>query len=167
MRHPATILIILTIFILGGCGQSALLTLGKDEKYNTILTQTQKKQLTDSATTLGLFRTTYLNPLYPDEYRGKEYFFIGLYLQDDFKRDKGGLNNPHYSLTMNGQSYAEAMELEKSDPLYKQMPLTERWIRYYLVSFEDNSSAARMNVTLKKDSGESLSFTFARFREEL
>ena len=166
MRHPATILIILTIFFLGGCGQSALLMLDKDEKYNTILARTHKKQLTDNATTLGLFRATYLNPLYPDEYRGKEYFFIGLYLQDDFKQDKGGLNNPHYSIRMNGQGYAEAMKLEKSDPLYKQMPLTERWIRYYLVSFEDNTSTARLNLTLKKDSGESLSFSFARFREE-
>jgi len=163
MRHLAVIFAT-SLWFFSGCGQSALLMLDKDEKYHETLTHTQKKQLIDTQNaTQALLRATYLNPIYPEQYQDRESFFVGIYIQDDHKGTSGGLNHPLYTLKLNGQPPMETTELEKNDALYKRMPLTERWSRYYLVSFNE-SNATKLELTLKKASGESLTFTYPRYQ---
>lgn len=159
---------LLSLFLLltlQGCGNSALLMFDKDESFKASLDKTQKKQLKNSeGSTLALFRATYLNPVYPDEYHDKEYFFIGIHLQDDLPRPQAGLHNPHYHLSMNDLNATEQSEVGEEDTLYKKMPLVERWTHYYVVAFDDNTSD-KLNLLYKKDTNESLKFSFPRYKK--
>lgn len=163
MRRTAFLTLLSALILLSGCGNSALLTLGKDEKFKTSVENTQKKQLRSYFETLAIFRATYLNPVFPEEYNDKQYFFIGIYIQNDMKRKKAGLNNPQFTLSLNDQNATSVTELDENSVLYKRMPLVERWAHYYVIGFDDNVSD-NLEITYKKDTNESLKFTFPRYK---
>jgi hypothetical protein len=54
--------------------------------------------------------------------------------------------------------------VDENDSLFKRMPLVERWTRYYVVAFDDNTSA-KLNLVYKKDTNESLKFSFPRYKK--
>jgi len=163
MKRLVTASILGTVLWLSGCGNSALLMLDKDEHFKSSLDLTHKQQLKNKAgETLGLFRATYLNPIYPDEYSDLQYFFVGIHLQDDLAAPQAGIHNPHYRLSMNDLNVSRIEDVSENDPLYKRMPLVERWTHYYVVAFDDNASA-KLGLLYKKDTNESLKFSFPRY----
>jgi len=119
-----------------GCGKSSFVMLDKDKHYKETLEFTQKKQLKNYLQTVAVFRATYLNKVYPQDYKDNEYFFIGVYIPDDIKKKKG-LLNPLFELLLNGKEPLKITELKhNSSSLIKKMPLTNRWTKYYIVEFE-------------------------------
>ncbi len=162
MRHLSTAILFVSLILLQGCGDSALLMLDKDPNFKKSLDLTQKKQFKIEGKTLAIVRATYLNPIYPEHYRDYQYFFVGIHIQDDMKNDFAGINNPHYNLTMNDHNMTGYDMIDESEPLYRHMPLVERWTHYYVVAFDDNSSA-KLDLVYKKDTNESLKFSFRRY----
>ena len=163
MKRWVTASILATVLWFSGCGNSALLMLDKDQHFKTSLDLTKKQQLKNKKSeTLALFRATYLNPIYPDTYKDKQYFFVGVHIQDDLPVPRAGIHNPLYHLSMNDLNVSTIRDIGEEDPLYQSMPLVERWTHYYVVAFDDNSSA-KLNVLYKKDTNESLKFTFPRY----
>lgn len=163
MKRIVTTTLLGTVLLLSGCGNSILLTLGKDPDFKKTLDHTKKQQFKENNQTVAIFRATYLNPIYPDRYdEEQQHFFIGIHIEDDLPQPKAGIRNPHYRLSMNDLNASRYDEIKEDDPLYKSMPLVERWTRYYVVTFDDNSSK-KLNLLYKKDTNESLKFSFPRY----
>jgi hypothetical protein len=162
MRFFKTVAASVTFLMLAGCGNSALLMLDKDDRFKTALDHTQKQPMKQNTETLAIFRATYLNPIYPETYRGREYFFVGIYIQDDRDRDHTGINNPRFALTLNDQNASTTEPVDENNRLYKSMSMTERWAHYYVVGFDDNTSS-KLNLLYKKDTNQNVKFTFPRF----
>ena len=66
----------------------------------------------------------------------RESFFVGVYIPNDIKK-KEGLDNPLFELLLNDKKPINVTRLKyDSSALIKQMPLTNRWTKYYIVEFE-------------------------------
>jgi hypothetical protein len=153
---------ILAAVLLSGCGQSAFLGFTGSSSYIDALPHTQRTELTDRFESRALLSATYLNATHPDEpdYRAHESFFVGLYIDDDFKGEKAGIHNPLFHLTLNDHNYTRATEVDENDPLLKLMPLVNRWSRYYIVQFPRHG-AARLTLKLTdRDTNRSVALTF-------
>ena len=74
-----------------GCGKSSFVMLDKDKHYKETLEFTQKKQLKNYLQTVAVFRATYLNKVYPQEYKDDEYFLLEFTFQMILKKKKGFL----------------------------------------------------------------------------
>jgi len=139
------------IWFINGCGQSAYLVFTKDESKTEAIHYTQRGEVRDYFETLALMRATYLNPLDPAKYQGDEYFFVGLYIPDDFPDDnRSGIQNPLYRLSLNGDAPTAYRTLDESDILLKTMPMVTRWHHYYLVSFPAQEHNNTLILTLEK-----------------
>ncbi len=149
-------------FILSGCQTySAFEIFKKDDLYERALLQTKNKQIINSLETKAKITATYLNPLYPSTYKDGEHFFVGVYIPDDYdKKESAGLFNKDYKLLMMGAkediaplSISEITKKEQSE-LYKKMPHTDNWSKYYVVSFPKQADAANLTLLLKTLYGE-------------
>jgi hypothetical protein len=110
--------------------------LDKNKNYKEALEFTQKKQLKNYLQTMAVFRATYLNKIYPQVYENNESFFVGVYIPNDIKK-KEGLDNPLFELLLNDKKPINVTRLKyDSSALIKQMPLINRWTKYYIVEFE-------------------------------
>ena len=150
--------------LLSGCGRSAFFTFTGSTTYAQSLPHTQRGEISDRFESMALITATRLNGVYPldERYEGSESFFVGLYIDKDFKGEQAGINNPLYRLTLNDQPYETAIPIEKSDPLLQLMPLVNRWSRYYLVRFAPQESET---LTLKLehwDTNRSTALTFSK-----
>lgn len=141
-------------FLLGGCQTySAFEALKKDDYYEKALLQTKSAQIINSLETKAKITATRLNPLYPDKYKDGEYFYVGVYIPDDYdKNDSAGLFNKEYKLYLKGDGgYMEPLSVNETikkeqNELYKKAPIKDNWSRYYTVSFAKQKTDA---LTLK------------------
>jgi hypothetical protein len=146
----------LAAFLFGGCSTyNAVDMFKKDDSYEKALRETKNAQILNSFETKIKITATYLNHLYPSEYKDAEYFFVGVYIPDDYEGKKdSSLFNKEYKLYMQNlakseqalggakpkEQYLEASKIEfiekkEQNLLYKKMPHTDNWSRYYLISF--------------------------------
>ena len=139
-----------------------------DIYYEKAVSNMQKASLMSNMETKALLHAVYLNNVDPDLYYDGEYFFVALHIIDDpYQRSKRGLNNPGYSLTIQGNkeiqekeffepedvnasqdlqefNYLEAMEvteLDEDHDLRLSMPIRNQWNSYYIVKFESSSDS--------------------------
>lgn len=161
-----------TAFMFIGCGAyNALDMFQKDKSYEKALLHTKNAQITNSLETKAKITATYLNPLYPSEYKDAEYFFVGMYIPDDYDSPKeSGLFNKDYNLLMIDmrekvvalgdkevvQGYIKPLSVEpiikkEQNLLYKKMPHTDNWSRYYVVSFPKQQGTEPLNLKLKSN----------------
>lgn len=162
---------LLAAFVFGGCQTyDAFDMFKKDEHYEKAIKETRSAQIVNSMETKAKITLTYLNPIYPSRYSDAEYFFVGLYIPDDYdKKEQAGLFNKDYLLSMRvtpkkddvklGEKAAEASDVQakvvetitKPDQheIYKKMPHTDAWSRYYIVSFPKQDKDMQLNVKLK------------------
>lgn len=155
---------ILAAFILSGCQTyNAFDMFKKDDSYEKALMETKNAQIINSLETKAKISATYLNPLYPAEYKDGEYFFVGVYIPNDYDSPKNaGLFNKEYRLATKGGIEAKIVQeilKKEQNELYRKMPHTDVWSRYYVVSFPKQSGDAALELTLKSPYGEaSLAF---------
>ena len=154
------LLLIFLFFV--GCGKSSFVMIDKSPKYKEALEYTQKQQLKNYLQTLAVFRASYLNPIYPDRYKDKEYFFIGVYIENDIK-DKSGLDNPLFELKLNDQKPIKITKLDhKKSTLIKELPLTNRWSHYYIVEFKQQTKKLLKLTYHHKLTSKQITFTFQK-----
>lgn len=149
--------------LLSGCGRSAFFTFTGSTTYAQSLPHTQRAEITDRFESKALMSASYLSGIYPDDanYTQGETFLIGLYITNDFEKEKAGIHNPLYRITLNNQPYEEATLVDKNDELLKLMPLVNRWSRYYIVRFAPQSGALTLTLS-EQDTNRSAALTFAK-----
>jgi hypothetical protein len=147
-----------------GCGRSAFFDFTGSAAYAEALPHTKRGEIVDRFESKALISASYLNAIYPDnaEYNATETFLIGLYIANDFSaKAKSGLNNPNYSLALNGKKYLSAEIVDKNSVLLKLMPLVNRWNKYYIVRFA--ASDAPLNLSLiESDTNQSIVISFQK-----
>ena len=136
------ILILSAMALLNGCTskeEKALMqAYDKNRVYHQQLQKTEKVQLYDRNVTKALLVATYLNEQNIDkEYKPYEVFLVGIYLEES---DSIALDQAGYSLTLNGNAPKSIQEVEKSDPVLKNISFVSEWNYYYLVTFPHISS---------------------------
>ena len=149
-----------TLFVTG-CGRPAFLVFDRNSAYQEALGFTREGEVRNYFETKALVTATYMNPLDGERFKDGEFFFVGLYIDDDFEGEKGGLNNPFFRLTLNGEIPLEYYEVEEEDPMLKTMPLVNRWSRYYVVRFPETAEGA-LTLTLVHESTASVSLPFSK-----
>lgn len=149
-----------TLFVTG-CGRPAFLVFDRNSAYQEALVHTREGEVRNYFETKALITATYMNPLDGERFKDGEFFFVGLYIDDDFEGEKGGLNNPFFRLSLNGEGPLEYYEVEEEDPMLKTMPLVNRWSRYYVVRFPRVEGEA-MTLTLVHESTASVSLPFSK-----
>jgi len=162
---------ILTVLVLSGCQTyNAFDMFKKDDSYEKALIETKNAQIINSLETKAKLSATYLNPLYPSEYKDAEYFFVGVYIPDDYDSPKdAGLFNKEYKLVMKDikgdiqPKNIEQIAKKEQNKLYKQMPHTDTWSKYYIVSFPKQDGASALELKFKSSYGEA-SLSFPRVR---
>lgn len=160
---------ICAIFVLSGCHHyNAMEMFKKDDSYEKAVLHTKSGQIVSSLETKAKITVTYLNPIYPNEYSDRDYFFVGVYIPNDYdSADKRGLMNPDFKLLIKKEvdmapSKITEITKKENDPLYKKMPLTDEWSRYYVVSFEKTKGDKTVLLTLKNISGGETVLSFQR-----
>jgi hypothetical protein len=147
-----------------GCGRSAFFDFTGSAAYAEALPHTKRGEIVDRFESKALISASYLNAIYPNnaEYNATETFLIGLYIANDFSaKNKSGLNNPNYSLTLNGARRISAEVVDKNNALLKLMPLVNRWNKYYIVRFA--VTPAPLNLTLSEsDTNQSATISFLK-----
>lgn len=152
----------IVLILLTGCGRSAFFGFTSSTVYNDALMHTKRTEITDKFESRVLMSATYLNGVYPDKYSGNEFFLIGLYISNDFRDEKAGINNPNYTITLNKEPFIKVDELDKEDPLLKQLPLINRWSRYYIAEFNQTATTQMALNIHEHDTNQSKSVTFTK-----
>jgi len=108
-----------------------------DVMQEQALSVTRKAEIYNSLEIKASLVATYLNPLdkaYASDKR--VHFLVSVFIDDDYsERNKQGLFNPDYSLTLNGQKPISIKPLKRDDDLLKIAPIKNVWAHYYLVTF--------------------------------
>lgn len=138
-------------FFAAGCQSVASLKIfEKDRFYDKSLRYTKSAQLIHTLETKVKISATYLNPIYAKEYGEGESFVVGLFMPEDFdKKELSGLSNPSVSLSMDKAKALKIVELDRSSStLLRQIPNTDNWSRYYLVTFAKAADSKPMRLAL-------------------
>lgn len=156
MKAKAAVLTSALLFLAGCHSYSGLSVLGKDRFYEDALNKTVSVQLLNSLETKAKISATHLNPLMPEKFSEGESFFVGVYIPDDYdKVESTGLFNAQFNLFLKGEK-GELLKPQKIEPIkkredseiYKKMPLTDAWSRYYIVTFKKAESDKKAPITL-------------------
>ncbi|MDX1295185.1 MAG: hypothetical protein R3302_02890 [Sulfurimonadaceae bacterium] len=129
-----TSILLLTAALLStGCStKTALDAFHVDSQTERALNSLKTATAVEPSGTKAVITSIYLNEVYPERYSGDEYFIIGLYRQD---AEAG------FTLLLNETvAPANLDELAHEDPLCRLMPVYNKWNRYYLVRFPEQSS---------------------------
>jgi len=155
------IILIVTILLFSGClsrqiENTKLSKLTKrDNIYYVALLNTKKAQIIASFETKALLIATYLNPVFKDRSRcsicfdtsNGEYFLIGLFINGERESKFDGSG---YSITLNGLAPEDLKEVDRDDPLLKEMPMVNNWSSYYIAKFPKQKGAL-LRLLFKSD----------------
>jgi hypothetical protein len=140
------ILLLSFILIFSGClkrdiSNTKLSKLTKrDDIYYVALLNTQKGQIVASLETKALLIATYLNPVFRDKPKCSicfdtsdgDYFLVGLFINGE-RESKFG--DSGYNINLNGVEPIDLKEVDRYDPLLKEMPMVNNWSSYYIAKF--------------------------------
>lgn len=140
--------LIFALFILTGCFQDRSFGIfKKDIIYQKAIKNTQKGDIINSSQTKAVFIASYLNQIYP-QFRTKnnEYFYIGVYINDEFSNQNSGLEKIEYNITLNGFKPISIKVTEDNDRFKRELAFINSWFKYYIVEF-DKSDEEDLNLT--------------------
>ncbi|MRJ02482.1 MAG: hypothetical protein C6I05_03440 [Epsilonproteobacteria bacterium] len=153
---------------MGGCGKKVERpnVLRPDPVYVEAMRHTEKGDIAISLENKALIIATHLNPMDREKYRGRERFFIRVYIDNDFDdENRSGLFHPGFSLTLNGHPPTRIEKIDYDAPLAKKMPFTQKWYHLYLVTFPE-SQEEKLILTLSHPDYGSARLTFPNSPEE-
>ena len=141
---------ILFILLLSGCAQQNAF-----EKFNF----TSVKELSeDSIKTLkiqngtkveGIINVVYLNKVFPDTYKGNEYFYVYYYVKD---------KNTTVTFTLNSKSALLKEEFEPQNDFSHLTSFSAPWNKYYLLGFSKEGNVLNLKVETSKAASATLKF---------
>ena len=139
-------ILILSIIIFSGCVQDRSFGIfTKDIIYQRAIKNTQKGDIINSQETKAILIASYLNPIY-SEFKDKEYFYIGIYINDELSNENSTLEDINYTLTLNNLKPISIKETQKNDKFKKELAFINSWFKYYIVEF-DKSKDKDLNLT--------------------
>ncbi|MCH9812467.1 MAG: hypothetical protein K0U47_00825 [Epsilonproteobacteria bacterium] len=118
----------------------------------SIITHTKKGQIYNSLEIKASISATYLNQsIKAYEKSPDEVFLVSIFIdKDSDQKERQGIYNSTYTLTMNGQKAIKVEPLKFKDDLIKSLPTRNRWSHYYLINFE-KSDQEKLNIVFKSD----------------
>lgn len=124
--------------------------LSEDLIEQSIMSNTKKAQLYSSLEIKAAITATYLNASLPEyEKSPHEMFLVSIFIDNDSAiKEKQGIYNRDYSLTLNGAKATRIEALEFKDDLLKKLPTRNRWSHYYLIGF-DKSNKQKLQLVFK------------------
>jgi len=155
MMIKTLFLLLVTLLIFTSCGsRGAMDYFDKNEHYERAMTSLQIGTLVENLNTKVIFKAIYLNHVFKTEYQDGEHFYISTHIDEDsYIKTQRGLFNKLYALKLNDTNATKVVELDSNETLRLEMPLTERWSRYYHVRF-DEVEGNDLNLTFShKDQG--------------
>ena len=135
LRVKKIILYLIVFVFIAGCGDSVLLLMNKDKYFAKRLKYTKKAEINNYFQTVAILNATNLSKSEPEKYKQPTYF-IGVYIENDFDNNQSGLYNPNFKLTLNEQTAKSIKVIDENTLLFKNMPFTNRWSNYYVVTFD-------------------------------
>ncbi len=114
----------------------------EDVLAESALINTQKGELYNSLELKASLSATYLNN-FVDEYKNSkdEVFLVSIFIdKDSSDKDKQGINNKNFILTLNSKKPIDIKLLKYQDDLIKIVPFRNHWSNYYLLSFEKSKN---------------------------
>jgi len=128
---------LLALSLISGCSSTTAFDFFKmDEDHERAMTSLHTTSIVRSFETEAMITTIYLNHVYPDKYNDREYFFAALYMKDDKRLYyKDALQDPEYTLKLNGINPCHIEALPKDSQLRRLMPIKNEWNRYYLIKY--------------------------------
>lgn len=150
--------IIFTLFILfTGCSDKNAFRefkMSKDQELS--ISSLQSTKITSKEGDVnGLFSAIYLNEVYPDLYKDKECFFVYMYIK---KSAESKLN-----LKLNSKLHVKLEELKKDNKFSHLVSIRSNWNKYYLATFEKDSSNT---INLVFENGQSSSAVLVYQKDE-
>ncbi len=139
-------ILILSIIIFSGCVQDRSFGIfTKDIIYQKAIKNTHKGDIINSQETKAILISTYLNPIY-SEYKNNEYFYIGIYINNELSNENSTLEDINYTLTLNNLKPISIKKAKKNDKFKKELAFINSWFKYYIVEF-DKSKDKDLNLT--------------------
>jgi hypothetical protein len=153
----------LIVAIFGGCQHTLKNFTKRGEQYNKGLVYTKIKSLVFDKETKATINVTYLNPTNPKKYNNKlQNFLIGIYIANDNKdEDQKFINNADFILTINDKTYIKIQFINETTKQYQQIPLRNRWARYYILSFENDDNKI-LNLEYKYKESKKIVISFQK-----
>ncbi len=150
MKIKLFILLSMIIF-LSGCSQKSTF-LREDVIEQSAVVNTKKGELYSSLEIKASITATYLNAtLKKFKNNPNEMFLISIFIENDSsEKNRHGLYNSNYDLTLNGNRAIKIKELNFKDDLIKITPVRNRWSTYYLVEF-DKQKSQKLKMVFKSD----------------
>lgn len=140
--------LLLIAFFLGCSSKEQFRALvNNDTLYTNAIAYTKKATIEKDNQTVAYMTITYLNQLYPLTYSDKEYFLVGINIEN-----APNVLNDTFFLYLLENEYDQTLKqtitlnttpatIEKANlNEFVNMPLQNRWSSYYLVSFNKNDS---------------------------
>ncbi len=131
-----------SILILTSCStRGAMEPFHKNKYFERSMTNVQIGTLVDKKHTQAIIKAIYLNQIFKTSDQEVENFFISTFFASDPEdSNRSGLHNPDYVLLLNKHEPMFVTELEEDHFLRQNLPLKERWSRYYHVRFKKMQS---------------------------
>lgn len=151
------------LLVLSGCSQKGAFDLFRmDENHERAVEQLRTGTIIQSFETKAIFSTLYLNPIYPEKYKGGEYFIGAIYFErDNIDNRKWDFDTYGYTINMNGQKATVFEELKPNDPRRALIPIQNNWNRYYLIRF-DSTAATSLVLKLENNQTGSVSLNYQK-----
>ena len=150
LKTFASITIASTLFF--GCSsKSALSVFGEDSLYERGLEYTKVADIINSLETKAILNVTYLNSSHPSKWDNEsENFLVGIYIVNDNEKDEDKyINNQKYHLTLNDKNITSYIELTSKNDLWDHIPIKNPHAKYYITSFDKNSSLTTLSMKYK------------------
>ncbi len=138
-------------FFMSGCSQKSTF-FKEDAIEQSAVINTKKGQLYSSLEIKASITATYLNAtLKKFKNSSNEMFLVSVFIENDSSfKDKRGLYNKDYELSLNGTKALKIEELSFKDDLIKVAPVRNHWSTYYLVEFNKQKSQ-KLKMVFKND----------------
>lgn len=105
----------------------------------------QSSKIVDNANAVGVVTAVYLNRVYPDLYKGAEYFYIYLNVEGDAEKTV---------FELNGSPSLLVEELQTKNSFTSLTLINAEWKHYYLVGFK--AEKGRLNLNIKNEESSSV-----------
>ena len=152
---------IVLALVFGGCSTKSGF-FAEDEMYQSALMHSKKGEIFNSLELKASIIATHLNSFLEECKKcSNEQFLVAIYIDNDSSdKEKQGIKNSFYTLTLNSKKPLNVKPLSYDDDLIKLAPFRNRWAKYYLIDFaKDDKDRLEMEYKSKSFGSANLIFS--------